>query len=523
MQADGVVVALRHMTSDHGEFYAHKTSRKLVVVDDIVDIPKIYKLKAVVLPWHLISSRLLYDLYSRSIEIPPPGILAAVTPDRLNTLLEKISNKNVVSEKKTLRVDLCPNLPIGCHTFNNRVLMGNKAKTNEVRDAISSGSGLLVVTTHSDGIDADFGPAILCPMLQPIDNFSNFTCVRRSWCHRRSIPLSKIHSMNNMLSPHLIDTNILLFLACHSIMLSETHHPLVSPLLERILVNGNVNGSIAMWGIGFSNNKEVDVIANIIQSGASLCETMSQVAHLSFFKEHRIRLAIMGDPDLKNERPLENIDINYEGDNRINNKQAIPFLEAYLSGCDQVKINKELTLKLKNMTANHRIGFKHPIVRELFLDTIVAFGTMPIKFWYRDSVNLIPNSNKKKYCIYCGAQVASFKTVGLITREGRTVVSCPNCGITHDYTNTIGGVGIVLESETTVKVKTKIPREPFTAVLIIEYSKDKKCDKIMLPQYSSKGFSINLIGKLYPGTNVLCALLITTDGFSLARREIWFK
>jgi hypothetical protein len=326
-----------------------------------------------------------------------------------------------------------------------------------------------------------------------------------------------------MLSPNIINTKILLFLACHSIMLSETRRPLVSPLLERILVNGNVNGSIAMWGIGLFKNKEVNAIANVIQSGASLCETLFQISHFSFFKEHRIHLAIMGDPDLKNENPVENINISHMKNNRNYNIQTIPFFEAYLSGCDQAEKNIELTLKLKSIIANHSIGFKHPMVQELFLDTIIAFGTMPIKLWYRDSVNLIPDGNKKEYCIYCGAQVVSFKTVGLILREERKVVSCPNCGITHDYTNTIGRVSIFLEGETIAKVKAKIPKEPFTAVLIIEQSKDKKIDKIMLPKNSSKGFSTNLIGKLYLGTNVLCALLITADGFSLTRREIWRK
>jgi hypothetical protein len=75
----------------------------------------------------------------------------------------------------------------------------------------------------------------------------------------------------------------------------------------------------------------------------------------------------------------------------------------------------------------------------------------------------------------------------------------------------------------TVQVKANIPLKPFNAVLVVEQSKDKKCDKIILSNNSINGFTSNLSGKLSPGTNVLCAILLTTEGFSLARREIWIS
>lgn len=489
-------------------------------MDDADELRFVSDVDIVVTLWQSISSRLLHILFE-SDRSRTPGIIAATTEGRLAKVVARLLADRTPRAGRPRRVDVLPSVPLGSHLLDGRVLCGGKSSVDELRTVLSSQAELLVIAAHSDGIDADLSPAVLCPFPLEREQSSNLTCVLRSWCHRTSAPLKAALLGGLLISPATIKAKLLLMLTCHSVIPNEGAEYNAVPLLERIIVDGQVSCTVAMWGVGFLAHGEVDRIARIFQSGGTAGAAMRQLLALDLVREGRGRFALFGDPELTLRPGYRQLETPPEQQTLGSLPNGRSFLASLLDGCrrNDRTSTKESTKRFAQVVEKYPDGLNKSEVQKATIEVVAAFGTMPIKQWLADSIKLQATSPIKSKCSTCGSLCIHLETDGFRRLDARTVISCPTCGIAKDYTTSLGPLDIEISQDRTVTLRTGSCEDSWEACLIVEYSKDQA--SIVMPVQAVDGLlSARLPEGLPSGIIVICGVFACAIGVSLARAQV---
>lgn len=502
-----------------GHKFATATGRSLVVVDDVDEIFLIDHVAVVVTLWGRVSSKLL-SILSESDREEIPGLLAATHESDLAAVILRLVGDQSRSTRFPQRVDIQPSIPVASHRINGRLLCGAKSSSDEIRAALEADAEILVIASHSDGIDVDLSPSVLCPLVENEDFPLGLTCVRRDWCHRRSLPLKAALREGSLIAPRSVRASLLLMLTCHTVVPCEGAENYSASALDRILVEGRVSCIVAMIGVGFLAPGEIDQIARIFEAGGTAGNLMRQLFQMEVVRQGRARFALLGDPEFTvrasarrsppARRPAEISTAPVERS----------FLESLIEGCRRNKRpgTHAATEELAQALEAHPSGLAQPEVRKAAINAVIAFGTMPVKQWLSAHVTLTASGSAKYPCPRCNSFCIALHSKGLRKFERRTVLSCPACGVVEDYSDTLGPLGMDVSPD--LRVSFRLAQlTSWETCLVVEYSKDRACINVEL-EVADGHASAWLPKELSTGNVIVAAVFVSAEGLSVARRVV---
>ena len=104
---------------------------------------------------------------------------------------------------------------------DDQLNLSNETDEDFLKSALSAGSEILYVHTHSDGIDAKLGKDLtLCPIRsQPSTTLKRApVCVQTTYCHRRKQPLADALLSSSLFDPSQIKARVLVWNACAALL-----------------------------------------------------------------------------------------------------------------------------------------------------------------------------------------------------------------------------------------------------------------------------------------------------------------
>ena len=338
-----------------------------------------------------------------------------------------------------------------------------------LKQAIGCGSGITILHTHSDGIDAKLpNQRVLCSLSksrksEAVGRHSEVLtpkCIDNSYCHRLRAPLSDAMESPKRVEAAAINTAILLLDSCSVFqpwrgLLSEEF-----TLLDALISRSTTGVVITNCDSAIANDDQAKQLAVELSSGITVSAALKKFLNSPVAKKTGRLLAILGDPNCSM-TPM-NIETNFSTNNAVvrENNQGIAdcfagmaknsnnlvirskFIKACfgsVSGVVQTPQEKEIGINLmaaldeisvaydgersENFVAQ-KIEQADKCILELLIQKgiterwMTAFGT---EF-----------SDKSIRCDWCGSEQKLFQSLIGIDSLERLTTSCPLCGITGD-------------------------------------------------------------------------------------------
>ncbi len=524
MNLSGSVGIYGDQFSELGIYYAKVTGRNYYVANSIDDLIKISDLSIVIIPWKEISSHLLHSLYEcdqkKSIGIIP-FTNSANLEAFISRIIHELSNeKKVVNSSHISSFADISSFKLG----NNSLVIGGKADTSTLKTSISSNFEILTLLGHSDGLDIGIGSSVICPINSDLKNFEKLSCVYNNWCYRLNDNVSNIRNNRYFISINDVKANVLISLCCFSLILSESKLDPNTSFLAQLVQNGQIGSAIVAWGIGFFKPNEIEELQHMVSHGLSLGETINKYKYEPVMKNKRIRLAIIGDPEVcfaptKDMNRYENI---YTKNKVSRVSKNISFKKQFASNLYKKIVSDKISnLKLDKTDFILNQDLKLEENRLKFLDLLTCIGTTPSKIWIDKNISFSTIFDKNMHCCYCNAITVTYKSNEFVEEDERIIVSCPACGIIKDYTSSLTCSQFKIINNDTVKLISDRPNKIVNCILVVENIKNKPLKKYKLSSIGEFIYKTNKKISFNYGINTIAFISVEPEGYSISRQVHW--
>jgi hypothetical protein len=300
-----LVVGLGSGAFEDARLYAHLTGRQCLCVETRDELGSLQNPSVVVTTVEHVNEQLFDLLYDRGSMDVAPGVIFSFDDSglRCQVLARAATLRCAPRELEWRRIDLYPLLEFGYTASSDFTALGAKATREDFREAMSAGAGVLTLSTHSDGIDAQLLPnLVLCPMDRVPDTWDRQigpSCLLTGVCHRRDRPVSQALEEGSLLSPADVVADVFVHCVCWGLYPAPGVQSPVWSLARRVLESFKVGALITTWEIV---GQSVITTANLfhnIACGMPLGHALA--LHLS--SEEAIkrghRLCLVGDPAMR--------------------------------------------------------------------------------------------------------------------------------------------------------------------------------------------------------------------------------
>src|SRR5262249_7788322 len=139
---------------DSAQLYAHLTRRHFHSAANLEELTNTVP-EVVVTTFAHLKADLLHTLYVNAKPRSAPGLICATGPDTLRrqVILRSIFARRQPPDGRFPWTGFFPTLNMGTRAAKTYQLLGAHSATEHVRAALESGSGVLLIATHGDGID----------------------------------------------------------------------------------------------------------------------------------------------------------------------------------------------------------------------------------------------------------------------------------------------------------------------------------------------------------------------------------
>lgn len=332
----GLVVSARSETDDVASLYAHLTNRNFEPVRDaaILEMPRP---DMVVAPPEVLTADFLEQLYSDLDRAP--GLIAAPSQKAMlrQALLRSAAlclSKNAREPGK--RVDVRPLSDFGHIDRGDWEVLGPGAGPIELKRALESGSTLLTIMSAGDGIDAQLGSLIMCPMdhMPASSRGPAPPCAVNGFCHRIQLPIAETLKSGRVVSPDVVAARVLVLHACWGLQPGGALNDPEWGYGYRLAHLDRLGAMLTTWQITIGSAAETETLAQDLARGRSLGESLARFNRSAPARRTGQRMCLFGDPELRIHaaRPHAVIQRPPRADRAAQNENSqLAFLSAYLS------------------------------------------------------------------------------------------------------------------------------------------------------------------------------------------------
>ncbi len=254
---DEVVVALGRDAGFLGELYAHLTSRRNKIIDDLIEIDDLPNIAVIITTWDRLRVDDFERLYEYSQANTPLGIIAGIDGEDLyrRVLLQAAASRLCALDTElpiyTARTLLpIASLPDDAFGFETE-MAGLEADARTVCRMLRGPSSVLGFSGHCDGVDAKLAKgAVLCPRVGQPDNDAwgrAANCDSTGYCHRKRQPRTEALQSEGLISPDVITTRILLMCSCYVALGADCSVEPRAGLMQRLMENPGIGTIVASW------------------------------------------------------------------------------------------------------------------------------------------------------------------------------------------------------------------------------------------------------------------------------------
>ena len=176
-----------------------------------------------------------------------------------------------------------------------------ETEADVLRRVLAGGADVLILRTHSDGVDAFLGDRLtLCALMgnstDPVEDDRRPLCQTIERCFRHQIPLQEAFESARLLDPDRIAARVLVAATCWTCL---AHDGVLDPnlgLLRRLLRNTDVHTVIAAPGMGAFSYDLMAALCEGLRSGKPLGSVVASVNRLDEARTGGVRLSLFGDP-----------------------------------------------------------------------------------------------------------------------------------------------------------------------------------------------------------------------------------
>lgn len=400
------------------QVYAHLTGRTAVRVSAGESLPietDVVCAHAQALTWHLLS-----QITRCAEERRVVGLVSASSGPRLLVNAQHLGEafRRPILLKHVGSIH--PIIPFARYSVPNRVLAGGSAPKEAVKQILTAGYSVLMIHTHSDGLDASLGRLTLCsvPSSQTDgDRDRAPTCVYTGLCYRNgNAPIQDLWTEGSLFDCANIRAEILLLPTCWGFFCEPN---IIDPrfsFLFRMIDSFAVRCVFTTARTEFWSPALAEELLAATISAATLGEVIKR------WDSHRgstlPRVFLFGDP----ETPIcENFD------ERPSTIEWVP----------SEKVRQETTemrdfIDCLSTAAN----VNRPADALAVASLIFQKGTLPSRHWLKSA--FVRMDKAEESCFVCGLVCEIVNcTFKALPQYSRILFNCPACGIVADIPSTI--------------------------------------------------------------------------------------
>lgn len=474
-QSSGVVRAIGDpAVHEVARLYAHLTGRGYLAVDP-ADADLLPSAAVVVTTFEYLTSNLLHSLYSRPSGHAVPGLVCASNPGQLRrqALVRSLLARPLMVEEEAPWRALFPTEPIGTHRRGDFLVFGGSSSLDEVRDALATRSGLLVVATHSDGVDAMLGPSLAWCGIHAEDLAAHVArepaCLASGFCHRFGVPVPEVRELGHAIAPSDLSAQVLLFDTCFGTLAADAPISSERGMGRHLAENLEIGAFATSWELTVLDPGKLQGLVADLRRGMALGRAIARFNRSPAARRTATRLALFGDPRTRLKKrsilpagvrsgtgqaaqrsrlaaPIglpESNELNEVGFSRACLEHGIADLSAQLAACGPQAAER---IKRHLETAESALGqvrlferscregtspgndLAAPALRRALIED--AFIRRPLDDWKAFAEKTDWADTR---CAGCGAPawvgVLALRVPGVARRR---VVLCPHCGVAED-------------------------------------------------------------------------------------------
>jgi hypothetical protein len=515
----GTVIGIGNNAESAARLYAHLTGRFAAGITSTNSDAEWNSAAVVVTTPEHLTPALLEVLYGKVGRSFAPGLICAPRHHLRTHVLHRSAAVLAGTRPLPMKtVELLPTLPFSLIATDSGILAGGSATPDELVHALRTGSELLAITTHSDGIDADLGELILCGAKgQKFDESTERPCcVDSGVCHRIGVDLNVAVTSLRLTPVSIIRARILLFNTCHGLSAHPSLINLSWTLGFQIAHFADVGAFLTSWGQFATSAIAHRTLVQNIADGNTLGEAVATHNARHDVQMRGQYLALCGDPEVRvnssgtiSERPLSST--LAQSRTHTTNRAALKGLDvmrSYLLGVQDAAGKSAVTTTSLQMIANYELYLRRGLaveanlphvarmMRTRFLRVLSTHGSRPSKYWQQFASSTFASRGASRPCIACGG-----RTLELVNRLrsgsaiSRKLQSCFTCGEVADMPAAMEPPTLsVSGKEVTI---SELPKgAAWDAILLIDPKNPharaqkrwpKHSTRVALPQSSTRG------------------------------------
>ena len=400
----------------------------------------------------LIAYDLLEALYDPRRPGDAPGLIVGADEDELRraVLIRSAAAALAPRPLKTItQFEL--QLPIAEEAEGHHLVIGRLADGARMAARFRDAGDLLVASSNSDGVDANFGAKILCTLSGSSGASSHARgpiCLAAGVCHRLQLPLQQALQSDRLLAPTELAARAALLRLCFGFMPAGALYDYVASFLRPILANPALGVAMTSWETDFTSIGDSDDLIAALARGETAGEAVARFNRSDWAARTGDRLCLIGDPRFAFEsRPeLPPLPAPAPAVQAAPVRQPDPararldFLDEYLTaaraarpaGDDEDFARAAAALHMCRAAPPHEADAAAADMRTAMMTYLLAGGTMPSKIWLSFATP-VQAARRAAACLCCGRRATRIEFVAEL-RDGprRRLVNCPRCGIVED-------------------------------------------------------------------------------------------
>lgn len=490
-----MVLALGQEVAAEAELYAHLTGRQSTVAPCAKSLLAETHPAVVVTTEDRVTEALLEALYDRGPHSCATGLIYGATAEQLRRQVLIKSAAAYLSSTDVspavYRVDILPTSNLGYVFSPHWQLVGGRASPTEVQEAMSSPAGLMILVSHSDGIDSPLSDeTVLCAVKgAPADAYhtADPECVLTRICHRRRESIETALKSNALIDPSVIRTRILIGDICWGLLPPlDVVHPAWG-LGRRFLSNEAIGAFLTTWEITRTSIELITPLADAIAQGMPVGAALAEQLASKRWDKFARRMCLIGDPSVRLPRPPISLLVGQEQRSqapviRRSKVAALEFLRAYIALARQHVEGTYEDRSDEALAALHayevalwtgrsvegKPDSPGSALREAFVRFAAGRFSLAYAIWqqFADDWTLLA----PRPCFVCGrtADSALFRLC-IPGASDRRVTNCQSCGTIEDVPSA-SELAFTVSSDGEVRLTGALPPGRCAGVLMLETS-----------------------------------------------------
>ncbi len=235
-----------------------------------------------------------------------------------------------------------------CFCETHVTVLGKDTSRAKLVDSLKQNFNVVVLFTHSDGIDAKLATKVtLCPFRYSdldLESKSPPYCLSSRYCTRQKIPLKDDSDFEMLVGPESIICRTLVFIACNAVHINSGPVSWEQTLLSSILQRGSCNAIIATPGIITPSIHDLEVVLSAIARSQNAGDLNGNLNRLKSIEASNMRFVLFGNPQepidiLLEDSPKDSQKRTFHAPHKEPSRlkahshiQGLGFIEAYTMG-----------------------------------------------------------------------------------------------------------------------------------------------------------------------------------------------